>query len=368
LDSKYLLALNAHPKIGGQTIKKILSVFPDARLAWSVDKSDLVARLGEKLADLVVEAKKLTDPDREIEKLANLGIGYITIYDKKYPKLLSQIYDSPAVLYVKGEINVLNSVSLAIVGSRKYSDYGKSACYDLAKDCAQNNLTIVSGLALGIDTFAHQAAVDCQKPTIAVLGCGVDQVYPASNNFLAKKILEFGGAIISEFPPGTAPFKQNFPARNRIIAGLSSGVLVIEAAESSGALITAYQGLEYNREIFAVPGNINSPTSAGTNKLIKEGAVLVSNANDILVALNLESNSDGSKQVFCPEGEHEIKVCEILSKGIRTVDEIIKESNLNVISLSTALTMLEMKNIVQNVGSGQYRLIAITRNKKSNVV
>lgn len=365
MDSKYLLALNAHPKIGSQTIKKILSVFPEAKLAWSASKPDLVAKLGDKLAGFVIEARKITNPDREIDKLAGLGVGYITIYDKKYPKLLSQIHDCPAVLYIKGEVDILNSVSLAVVGSRKYSDYGKGVCYKLAKNCAQNDLVIVSGLALGIDTFAHQAAVDCQKPTIAVLGCGVDQIYPSSNNFLAKKILEFGGAIISEFPPGTAPFKQNFPARNRIIAGLSSGILVIEAAESSGALITAYQGLEYNREIFAVPGNIDSLTSVGTNKLIKEGAFLVSNSEDIFTALNLESSYDQPRQVCFPEGDDEIKICEILSKGIKTADEIIRESNLNVISLSTALTMLEMKNIVQNVGSGQYRLIEIIKKRKT---
>ena len=364
MNHAYLLALNAHPKIGSQTLKKIFSAFPDPKSVWLASASELNAKIGEKLALLVMEAKNLTSPEKEIDQLASLNIGYITIYDKEYPKLLAEIYDCPMVLYVRGDVKALNLLSLAVVGSRKYSDYGKNICYRLAKECTRNGLAIVSGLALGIDTFAHQAAVDEQRPTIAVLGCGVDTIYPTSNNFLAKKIVEFGGAIISEFPPGTPPYKQNFPARNRIIAGLSSGVLVIEAAESSGALITAYQGLEYNREVFAVPGNIDSLSSVGTNKLIKEGAILVSGALDIFSALNLKETVATTRQSASPEGQDEERICQILSSGTRTADEMINESGLNVVSLSAVLTLLEMKNIVQNIGSGQYRLVNAIKKKK----
>lgn len=356
IDSAYLLALNAHPKIGSQTLKKIVSPFSDGKTVWHADQAELKSKIGEKFADLVVEARHLTEPEKEIDRLKSLDIGFITIYDKKYPKLLKEIYDCPVILYLKGNSEALNSFSIAVVGSRKYSDYGRNVCYRLSKDCSSNGLTIVSGLALGIDTFAHQAAVDVGRPTIGVLGCGLDQIYPTSNNALAKEILHFNGAIISEFPPGTPPFKQNFPARNRIIAGLSSGVLVIEAAENSGALITAYQALEYNREVFAVPGNIDSLSSAGTNKLLKEGAVLVTSSDDIFSALNLNNLSKTGDQIDGPEGKEEIKICEILSRGDRTIDEIIKESELNVVLLSSTLTMLEMKCLVENIGSGRYHL------------
>lgn len=357
MESKYLIALNRHPKIGGQTLKKILARFDNPKELWSASSSKLLSKLGEKLAPLVVEARANHDPDAEISKLAEYDVGYITIFDKNYPKLLKEAYDCPAVLYIKGNIDVLDTISLGIVGSRKYTNYGKTFAYKLAKECAESGLTIVSGLALGIDAFAHQATVDVKGKTIGVLGCGLDSIYPVSNFHLGRSILENGGAIISEFPLGVPPMKQNFPARNRIIAGLSVGTLVIEAAERSGALITAYQALEYGREVFALPGNIDSENSVGTNKLIQEGAKLVMNSEDILRELNIEAKTSNKvAQDMMPETAEEKIVIEILRNKDCLIDEIILESKLNVTSVNSTLTILEMKGFVTNQGGGRYHL------------
>jgi len=352
---EYLLALNAHPRIGSQTLKKMLAVFVTGENIWKANEKELRERLGDKIAKLAIEARKLTTPEKELEKLAKSDIGYITIYDKNYPQMLKEIHDAPVILYVKGQIDALNSVSIAIVGSRKYSEYGKRVCAELSSDCVKGGLTIISGLALGIDAFAHQTAVDQKGCTVGVLGCGLNQIYPVSNHNLGIKMLESGGAIISEFPPETPPLKQNFPARNRIIAGLSLGVLVIEAAEKSGALITAYQALEYNREVMAVPGNIDVESSIGTNKLIKEGASLVSGAKDIFEVLRLENKNLEKLIIEAPENCEEETIIELLKSGDKTVNEIVKETGINVVALSAALTTLEMKKLILNT-AGRYHL------------
>jgi DNA processing protein len=357
IDSKYLLCLNAHPKIGSQTMKKILDVYDNPERMWSVSSSDLIKTFGEKIGSLVIEAIRDYKPDQEVERIKKYDLGFVTIYDKEYPKLLREIHDCPAVLYIKGSLKALQNPSIAVVGSRKYSSYGAKVAYSLAKECSQNGLTVISGLALGIDAFAHQAAVDSGGITIGVLGCGLDQIYPASNFQLSQRILEMHGAIISEFPIGTPPMKQNFPARNRIVAGMSMGTLVIEAAESSGALITAYQALDYGRDVFAVPGNIDSPMSVGTNSLIKKGAIPVSCITDILEAMAIEEKSNIQKSIeILPETENEKKLYEILSTGEKSVDQIVEKSKLNVIALNTLFTIMEMKGLIQNIGGGRYKL------------
>ena len=357
MNSKYLLALNAHPKIGSQTLKKISSAYDNADILWNTSESNLSCRLGEKIAKLIVEARTKYDPEEEIDKLARYGVGYITISDKNFPKALKEVYDCPVILYIKGDLEVLNSVMLGVVGSRKYSDYGKNYSYKIARECAEAGVTIVSGLALGIDAFAHQATVDCMGKTIGVLGCGLDAIYPISNFHLGQKIIQNGGAIISEFPIGTPPMKQNFPARNRIIAGLSAGVFVVEAAERSGALITAYQAIEYNRDVFALPGDINRETSAGTNKLLQEGAKLVTCSEDILIELNVKMRSSVKKILeIIPENDDEKKIIDLLRLDEMAVSEIIAKSGLNIVAVNTALTFLEMKGIVLNRGGGRYCL------------
>lgn len=210
-------------------------------------------------------------------------IKEISILDENYPELLKQIYDPPKCLYVMGNLEILNTPSLAIVGCRETTEYGKKAATYFAYNLAKQGITIVSGLAKGVDSFSHIGALQAEGKTIAVLGSGLDIIYPKENNQLAKKIIEKGGAIISEYPLGTRPLQEHFPARNRIISGISQAVLVVEAKEKSGSLITADFAMEQGKEVYAVPGNINSLNSIGTNNLIKDGAIPVSNYSDIII-------------------------------------------------------------------------------------
>ena len=336
-------------------MKKILAAFDDnAEKAWRANEFELKRRLDQKIVDSIIEARNNYDPDREIEKLKKLNIGYITIFDKEYPTQLMELFDAPAILYIKGNAEVLKLPSLAVVGSRKFTQYGKSAAYKLSTEVSSAGLSIVSGLALGIDAVAHQAALDAGGKTTGVLGCGLDKIYPIANSNLAKQIINSGGVIISELSPGTPPMKQNFPARNRIIAGLSLGTLVVEAAESSGSLITAFAALEYNREVFAVPGNFNSETSIGANRLIQKGAKLVIEAKDIFDELNIEVKSNQQKaKELSPKSEEEEIILKLISQDGAIIDKIVQESDLNIVVVSTTLTMMEMKGMVENVG-GMY--------------
>lgn len=358
MQTKYLLALNAHEKIGSQTLKKALAPFGDnPEKLWKAGNSDLRRKMDPKIAELIIEAKNLFNPETEIEKLQKFNIGYMTMYDKEYPKLLAEVPDGPVILYIRGSMKALKIPSIAVVGSRKFTHYGQKVAYQLSKSCSEAGLGIVSGLALGIDAVAHKAALDAGGITIGVLGCGLDRIYPASNLSLAREIIEKNGAVISEFPPGTPPMKYNFPTRNRIIAGLSLGTLVVEAAEQSGALITAYQALEYNREVFAVPGNVDSEMSKGTNLLIQKGAKLITKPEDILEEFNIEAKKTEEKsREILPENENEKAILEILSSGEKLVDTIVSTSKLNIISVNTALTIMEMKGTVENIGGGRYKI------------
>lgn len=358
VDNKYLLALNAHPQIGSQTLKRILSAFPDCGEIWSVSDSAIRNRLGNKIAGLVMAAKKSYHPDEIIERLKKYDIGYITNYDKTFPSLLAEICDAPVVLYIKGNIKVFERLSIAVVGSRKYTNYGQRMTRMITIDCVKAGLAIVSGLALGIDGIAHQTALNAGGITIAVLGCGLDRIYPASHSKLAQEILERDGAIISEYPTGTPTLKQNFPLRNRIIAGLTLGTLVIEAGEDSGSLITAECALDYNREVFAVPGNIDSDSSKGTNQLIQKGAKLVMTIDDILSELPIKVKKSQIKaKEIMPENREEQVILDLLAQGEGSIDYIIAESKLNVVAVNSALTMMEMKGMIENIGGGRYRKI-----------
>jgi len=306
---------------------------------------------------LIIEARDNYDPDKEIETLKKYDIGYITMYDKSYPQLLLEIPDCPVILYIKGNIESLSAPSIGIVGSRKYTDYGRTSAKRFSKECVSGGLNIISGLALGIDAIAHREALDAGGITVGVLGCGLDQIYPTSNAILADEMIAKKGAVVSEYPPGTPPYKQNFPLRNRIIAGLSLGVLVVEAAEKSGALITAYSALDYNREVFAIPGNINCESSIGSNQLIQKGAKLVTKVEDIFDELNVDLIKDETKaKELLPENEEEKILLELLTKEEKNIDEIIHQSNLNVIAVNSTLSLMEMKGMVENIGGGRYKL------------
>ena len=350
-----LLTLNASPRIGPKTFQVLAEAFEDDfEKYWDAPKSILKNILPAEVLKKFIEARETYLPEKELHKLDNIKAKYTTIYDKVYPEALKEIYNPPPVLYYRGEINILKSSALAVVGSRKFTGYGKKIGYKLAYELAQSGLTIVSGLALGLDSIVQRAALDASGLTIGVLACGIDQIYPAQNRELASKILSSGGLIISEQPPGTPPLKQNFPARNRIISGLALGTLVVEAAESSGSLITAACTLEQNREVFAVPGNVDSPASLGTNKLIKMGAYLVSETDDILKVLNLQKINQPKKALKLDENE--LILVEMLKEGSKHIDKLAQNSKLDIVLVSQTLTLLELKGAVCHLGGGVYQL------------
>lgn len=283
-------------------------------------------------------------------------IKTININDENYPKSLKEIKNPPKTLYYKGEI-LPKEDCLAIVGTRKYSFYGKQIALEIASNLAEAGLTIVSGLAPGIDTFAHTATVEKGKRTIAVLGTGVDEksIYPKENIRLSEKIIESGGLIISEYPPGTKGAKFTFPQRNRIISGLSLGTLVIEAKEKSGSLITANDAFKQKRKVFAVPGSIYSLNSKGTNLLIKQGAKLTTNANDILKELNLKKETM-QKNIITGESKEENLILATLNKNSSHIDKIIRETGLPAAKIAGLLAILEIKGKVINLGGNIYAL------------
>ncbi len=284
-------------------------------------------------------------------------IKEILIEDESYPKLLREIKNAPPVLYYRGKLKPEENC-FAIVGTRMNSPYGKQVALEIAGNLAGAGLTIVSGLAPGIDSFAHQAAVERGKRTIAVLGTGLDEksLYPQSNLKLARKILETGGALISEYPPGTRGTQFTFPQRNRIISGISLGVLVVEAKQKSGALITAEWAKRQGRRVFAVPGPIHSSNSKGPHYLIKNGAKLVENANDILKELNLTGLKPDLKLEVVGENLEENLILNILKEGILDVDKIIEKTKLSAAKVASTLAILEIKGKVRNLGGNLYAI------------
>jgi len=284
---------------------------------------------------------------KEIEK--------ITIKDKEYPESLKKIKSPPQALYFKGKLPQKEDLCFAIVGTRLCSDYGKQAALQIAGELSENNLIIVSGFAPGIDTWVHKAVVEKQKRTIAVLGTGLDEksIYPKENIKLAEKIIELGGCLISEYPPGTRGTNFTFPQRNRIISGLSLGVLVIEAKEKSGSLITANWAFSQKRKVFAVPGPIYSLNSKGTNFLIKRGAKLVDNVNDILQELNLPLFKEKPQKEINSEEE---LILNALKEGPLHVDKIIKITKMTPSKIASIIAVLEVEEKVKNLGGNVYGL------------
>ncbi len=285
-----------------------------------------------------------------------MSIKSIALDQPGYPSLLKEIYHPPKNLYYKGSLNKRGRYLLAIVGTRKPTPYGIKITTDLAKSVASRNVVIVSGLAYGIDSIAHQAALDVGGCTWAVLGAGLDLIYPARHRKLAENIIDSGGALISEYKPGTPPLRQHFPARNRIISGLSLGTLVIEAPSKSGALITAYFALEQNREVLAIPGDVNRVNSIGTNSLIKQGAKIVTNVDDVLELFDLESKTDYSQKKIVPDTKEERIIIDILHSGPHTVDQIIQKCKLDISVINSTLSVMELSGKIQQIESLTYTL------------
>ena len=347
------------PKLTFHRSQQLLSAFGSYDTAWSVGGAQLKqAGWDEGLVQEFVSWRDTVDEKKIEASLAAEGIRCVLTTDKEYPELLKQIYDPPLALFVRGELT-MRSPALAVVGTRAFSPYGKQVTEELVRDLAGAGLTIVSGLAMGIDGMAHGATLDAQGKTVAVLGTGIDRqhVYPAAHKQLAEKIIASGGAVISEYPPGSLPTAYSFPRRNRIIAGMCLGTLVVEAGESSGALITAQSSLDNGREVFAIPQNITSPTSVGVNNLLKMGAKVITSANDILEALNLKTlqTTDQAEPVKA-DSPTEAKILAQMSRLAVHIDELIKRSELPSHVVNGTMTLMEMKGKVKNLGGMMYVL------------
>ncbi len=284
-EKKYWIWLSLIKNLGTKKIKKLLEIYKTPQKIYQLSKEELlkVPRNWENTATNILNLNTRKEVAKHMEYMQKYNIDILNIRDKQYPKMLKEIYDPPISLYIIGNKEILNNASIAIVGCREATEYGKKAAKYFAYNLSKNGTNIVSGLAKGIDSYSHIGTFQNEGKTIAVIGNGLDMIYPSENVWIAKKIIETGGAIISEYPLGTKPEKMNFPARNRIISGMSKGIIVVEAKEKSGTLITVDFALEQGRDVYVVPGNINSVNSIGTNELIKQGAKMVTTYDEIEV-------------------------------------------------------------------------------------
>jgi DNA processing protein len=355
-----LVSLNMVGEIGSIRLKKLLDYFdkPENILNAPKEKLMAVSGIGEKIADEIYSLKS-QDLDKEFTLAKKYGLKIMTYEDKDYPENLKNIPDPPIVLYIKGQLKEQDKFSIAIVGSRRASFYGLSCAERFALDLSNKGFTIISGMASGVDTSAHKGALKQNGRTIAVMGSGFEHIYPTENEELVEEISR-NGAVISEFPIDTRPLRQNFPQRNRVISGLSLGVLVVEAARNSGALITADFALEQGREVFALPGKVDSCTSFGTNELIKQGAKLVSCIDDILEEFNLTVSEPTQSTLRLDKhspgnlGNEESHLYDLLSEQPITLDEIAEKTNMNISRLSTLLLKLQMKELIKQLPGKQF--------------
>ncbi|EKD58741.1 MAG: hypothetical protein ACD_56C00060G0015 [uncultured bacterium] len=355
---KYLNALNTIQGLGAKKLKLLVNHFETAEEIWHASLDELTnSGISEDVARIIIEKRPSIDPEQEWLKLEKENIQVFTEKDPQYPALLKQIPDNPHLIYTRGDLACLKLPLIAVVGSRKLTSYGIQAAHGFAKSLAKNGICVVSGLAFGIDACAHRGALEAGGKTIAVLGNSLDDqnLAPRSNFNLAQDILAGGGLLISEFSVPTKAEIWTFPARNRIMAGMSLGTLVIEAAEKSGSLITANLTLDYNREVFAVPGSIFSPQSTGTHKLIKAGAKLVSSAMDVIGELRLDYiENKPSPRAATGLSQTEEKIYQELSHESLHIDIITKLTKLETSAISSTLALLEIKGLIRNVGGQNY--------------
>lgn len=361
-ETKHWLAFSVFPGIGPVRFKLLVGHFGSAKAAWDAPLGALKSTgLGDALSEKFDQFRKTFDLDGYINQLEKLHVAVLTLQDTKYPKLLKQIPDAPFLLYVRGKrgdkpLNLERTI--AVVGTRKITKYGVDVTQRIVEGLVAYGFTIVSGLAYGVDAVAHQSALDAGGQTIAVLGCGIDIIAPPSNARLYQAIAEGGhGAIVSEMPLGLRPNKGLFPARNRIISGLSLGVVVTEGAQDSGSLITARNAAEQGREVFAVPGPITSPYSRGPAKLLKSGAKLVESVDDIIEELGIEKtvrHKDG--KTARGDTKEEQKILDILRDRQMHIDELVRSTDLTIGVVAATLTVLEMKGVVKDYGEKEYGL------------
>jgi DNA processing protein len=370
---KTWISLNMTPGVGPRAATKLLEKFGSAENVFHATRSELESlRLRAETIESILKREFHEKAIEESEKVKNLGGDVLILDDGSYPYLLREIADPPITLYVKGNWQAcFDAPCIGVIGSRKCSTYGENASEMLSRDLAENGICVVSGLARGIDTAAHRGALRGQGKTIAVLGTGIDNVYPKENKKLVEEILDSGGAIVSQFPMETPPLKDNFPYRNRIISGLSYGVLLVEASERSGSLITARLAMEQNREVMAVPGNITSRNSFGTNYLIKSGAKLVQQWQDVVTELPQEisarilppkldektTKKTNGQQELAPASlnETERRIWSLLSADEpKHIDSLLNESELSFGDLNSSLVGLDLKDLIRTLPGNFY--------------
>ena len=356
-DLESLIILNRVEGFGASALRVLLGFFKDpGEILRNTDRLRKIPLINRGLADKIIKAKKETDLAKEVDLIEKKHIRLISIFDKAYPFNLKNISSPPILLYLKGSFQPEDVFSIAIVGSRRTSWYGRHTAEKLAGELASRGITVISGLARGIDSAGHRGALKAGGKTIAVLGSGIDVIYPPENKSLAKEIEE-SGAVISEFPVATLPLKRNFPRRNRIISGLSLGVIVVEAAQKSGSLITADFALEQGREVFAVPGKVDSYTSKGTHNLIKQGAKLVSSSEDVIEELMPALKDyirDAGFQAPKPSlSDLERGIYSFLSPEPKHIDKIIKKSDLPAGQILSTLLKLQIKKLIKEL-PGKY--------------
>jgi len=357
--TKYFIAFSCVPAIGPTKFNLLYSYFSSLATAWQAPYSELLqSGLDEKSTKELITVRNKINLDEILETLDKHNIQVLTLENPDYPPLLKQIHNPPFLLYYKGILSdPRDEFAISVVGTRKISTYGKQVTHHLVSDLTHHQLVIVSGLAFGVDALAHQTCLEAGGRTIAVVACGLDKnsIYPAANLDLAKDIVSSGGLILSEYPPFTQPQKFFFPQRNRIVSGLSLGTLVIEAPLKSGALLTAKLALDQNREVFATPGNILSANSAGPHQLIKLGAKLVSETEDILDTLNLSSaESFLTAKKIIASSPLEAKILKNLSHEPTHIDELIRLSGLDSATINSTLTLMEITGKVKNLGAMMY--------------
>lgn len=354
----YWVGFNLIKGIGSVKTRLLLEKCETLENAWKAPSQELLSiGLSEKIVQSFVSKRKQLDLNAIWEKIVDKGIEVLTWDDQNYPRKLLEIDQPPPVLYSRGKLKSEDDWAIAIVGTRRMSVYGRQVTQDLGTILAAKGVTVVSGLARGIDSIAHNAALDAGGRTLAVLGCGVDIIYPPENRKLYERILE-SGAVISEYPPGTFPESSNFPPRNRIISGLSQATVVVEAGETSGALITASFAANQGREVFAVPGNILAPQSMGCNRLIRDGARILLNPNDVLEMLNLGAIGEYKQaRLLIPENEVESLMIKILENEPLNIDEIQMRSGLPIDKVSASLVMMELKGMVKQMDGMNYMVL-----------
>ena len=355
-ERKYWLAFNYVSGIGPAKVQALLGAFGSLETAWKASDHEL-RRVGieSRAIQSLNEVRSTFDLDGYVRRVEESGVSVMTWESEDYPELLREIPAAPPLIFVRGGFAPVDRWAVAVVGTRRLTAYGRQVTRDLVAGLAHNGITIVSGLARGIDAVAHRTALEEGGRTIAVMACGIDKVYPPEHRDLAREIVNDRGAVVSDYPFGAEPESNHFPARNRLISGLSLGVLVVEAGDKSGALITSRFALEQNREVFAVPGNINSPASVGTNRLIQQGGKLVTRVEDILEELNLKMVAEQAvANVVLPETAEEAALISQLSSQPLHVDDLGRLTGLPSSLVSSTLTMMELKGMVQQVGGMNY--------------